>query len=1200
NVQSYSSLVSGSPTLLNSFNFNNNLNYTATNFSYSNFGPAGQACTYNNAPLEVSGNMNFNGINSNGNLEFNLTGVELPMPCVYSGKSWPYNQFQDPSVTYSTNGNWILTLPFNMNTIYNNIQNAISNISLSYYEFKQQWKIGLVNQINQKINGCIPSYMSSCFVSSSTVTTYGATGGQINTTVTYIDGEGKSIPWHFTTTVTMPAQPSDESAYKLFKKEFSQPITLFSNTSNVWDSNKYWNSSTVPVDISSKPKTSSYIKTNNNIYYNGNLSTNNSTWCTNKAVLANYINMIFNLVENEIESKANTANPDPFSNNPISLSYSFITTQNETHEIQTKLTFNNNNFNNVSNINSNYKNSPWIFDTAVSLSLTTFYYSGSILNRINIQALPMPVAGSFQLEPDNGYLIKGSNQTTTSGSNNGSGFINAGTYLYYSSALLTFTGNMSEEDILEINNQPISVINNQFTYNLTAPSVFDNTTNNTNSSSSNTNNSSISKTYNIEIYKNSIPIFEETVIITRGVPNVNFKWYAWNPSQKPWQEKLITQNLSNGKANPQYNPLINPNTGSINQILWVNGPTPNNESYFADPLQSNNQPYNFKNSVSPNDQGYIADAQVFNKGVSVDWNINNANVHREGLEDDNGELVPSNNPTNNPAFNGLGQWEQIQPNNSDNESYFSYSGLWEYVTQALYNGNNWLPSNSGIYSYYLIDVINSNNEQQISKFTNVVKTSNVIPFWTSIHGIHLMYYLKNNENMTTSQIQKLTYPQVQYWWNNYCSSTINETANSNELFNLANCSLKNISLNNNNITQIQNIIDKDIENALAVYNLLNTVDYTINISSTQLQDLANYQSDKNGTYSTTISVSAVKDNLACYGTLNITVTDSINNLCLNNILLGQVDVGVIGNSKADILELENDIINQIQLEINNYCLANNIKTEFNYGTDWTINWNNINNLVLINNKQVALNFIYINAISNTDCYGQTETLVVNNINFTNPNNFFDLGYLSIPNLMMNLTNTNLNFLTIEISNYIFLDINQAFNNYFSKHKLNPTIENELNYSWTSNNYSAKQLMYPNTFNKYWTINNYTNLVNELVNNITNKSFNNEVTFFITPTTNGSMNLYGAIPFLVDNSSLNRLGVTNSNKYYYPNIYNPKDNSGDQYNPYATNSSNKKSNDNNKTHSSLPEWAIPVIAISILIIALIITAIYQRIKHRNYI
>ena len=670
----------------NSMTFNLN-NYSGA-FWYSGFG------TSNAAPLQVQGNMSFS-LDTIGIPQFNLTGNESIYPAPF-GESWEWNDVNNPKVKFSTNGNWTITLPFNMQKIQSNIQNAISNISLSYYEFKQQWKTGLLNQINQKINGCIPSYMSSCFVSSSTVTTYGATGGQINTTVTYIDGEGKSIPWHFTTTVTMPAQPSDESAYKLFKKEFSQPITLFSNTSNVWDSNKYWNSSTVPVDISSKPKTSSYIKTNNNIYYNGNSSTSNSTWCTNKAILVNYINMIFNLVENEIKSKANTPNPDPFSNNPISLSYSFITTQNETHEIQTKLTFNNRNFNNVSNINSNYKNSPWIFNTPVSLSLTTFYYSGSIINRINIQALPMPVAGSFQLEPDNGYLIKGSNQTTTSGSNNGSGFINAGTYLYYSSALLTFTGNMSEQDILEINNQPISVINNQFTYNLTAPSVFDNTTNNTNSSSSNTNNSSISKTYNIEIYKNSILIFEESVVITRGVPNVNFKWYAWNPSQKPWQEKLITQNLSNGKANPQYNPLINPNTGSINQILWVNGPTPNNESYFADPLQSNNQLYNNKQTPEQQgDIGYIADGQVFNKGVEVNWNTNNANVYREGLTlSSDGQLTPSANP--NPEFNGLnyGDWQQIYPNNSNNNStdYFSYSGLWEYNTKSLYNYDGIYPN----------------------------------------------------------------------------------------------------------------------------------------------------------------------------------------------------------------------------------------------------------------------------------------------------------------------------------------------------------------------------------------------------------------------------------------------------------------------------------------------------------------------------
>ncbi|MBO6095378.1 hypothetical protein J6P11_05260 [bacterium] len=86
------------------------------------------------------------------------------------------------------------------------------------------------------------------------------------------------------------------------------------------------------------------------------------------------------------------------------------------------------------------------------------------------------------------------------------------------------------------------------------------------------------------------------------------------------------------------------------------------------------------------------------------------------------------------------------------------------------------------------------------------------------------------------------------------------------------------------------------------------------------------------------------------------------------------------------------------------------------------------------------------AIANTNCSGYNEVLVENNVQFTNSNNFLNLGYLAIPNLMMNLTNNDLNFLIIEISNYIFLDINQAFNAYFNTHKVNPSIESELSYS----------------------------------------------------------------------------------------------------------------------------------------------------------
>ena len=120
-----------------------------------------------------------------------------------------------------------------------------------------------------------------------------------------------------------------------------------------------------------------------------------------------------------------------------------------------------------------------------------------------------------------------------------------------------------------------------------------------------------------------------------------------------------------------------------------------------------------------------------------------------------------------------------------------------------------------------------------------------------------------------------------------------------------------------------------------------------------------------------------------------------------------------------------------------------------------------------------------------------------------------------------------------------------------------------------------------------------------MNNVTNKSFSNQAIFYITPTQKGTSNLCGMIPFIVYNSSSNKVGVTSSSGYYYPNIYYPKYNSGEQY-PFQTNSSNNKTNTIHKHQKSLPEWVIPVIAISILIIALIITAIYQRIKHRNYI
>ncbi|MBO6042560.1 hypothetical protein J6P52_05455 [bacterium] len=102
--------------------------------------------------------------------------------------------------------------------------------------------------------------------------------------------------------------------------------------------------------------------------------------------------------------------------------------------------------------------------------------------------------------------------------------------------------------------------------------------------------------------------------------------------------------------------------------------------------------------------------------------------------------------------------------------------------------------------------------------------------------------------------------------------------------------------------------------------------------------------------------------------------------------------------------------------------------------------------MLINNKVSALAFIQISGIQNTNCSGYNQVLVDNNKNFSNAYNFLDLGYINVPNLLMNLVNKNINYLTIEISNYIFYAIQQAFSQYFAKNKINPVIENELNYS----------------------------------------------------------------------------------------------------------------------------------------------------------
>ena len=91
----------------------------------------------------------------------------------------------------------------------------------------------------------------------------------------------------------------------------------------------------------------------------------------------------------------------------------------------------------------------------------------------------------------------------------------------------------------------------------------------------------------IKKYKNintdSTPelIYEYIAVVDNKTQGLDFKYYAWNPKKNFNQKQLISPNLldeegneklddkGNPIPNPKYNPLIDKNTGTIKQLVWV-------------------------------------------------------------------------------------------------------------------------------------------------------------------------------------------------------------------------------------------------------------------------------------------------------------------------------------------------------------------------------------------------------------------------------------------------------------------------------------------------------------------------------------------------------------------------------------------------------------------------------------------------------
>ncbi|UUM24653.1 Mbov_0399 family ICE element protein [Mycoplasma sp. 3686d] len=357
-----------------------------------------------------------------------------------------------------------------------------------------------------------------------------------------------------------------------------------------------------------------------------------------------------------------------------------------------------------------------------------------------------------------------------------------GTWIYHAPAKVEFETSDREDEALIINGNKIDVLNKQFAYDL-------NDLRGTKEVKQDDQNKS--NQYTIEIVKydkanangnnqHEIKRYKIVLIINSLGSDITGRWYGWKPDINPHQRELIEPYLKNERGdfivdsknrklkNPKYDPLINPKTGTKEEILWVNYTgnsydyiLPQNTRFLQDPLDENGK---LKQRFDDGTYGFIASGSVVGKGINVSSSTKidlaqrfKVNQQPQFKKDDKGNIIQipqtSFSATNEGSVNII---------NNDND-YFSTEGLWLYTLRDKEN----------IDSYKLFYI---GNESPNAQFRNVYQNTQIQPFWNTIHGKHLQEYLVKNRLIAEDNIKKLTYEQIINYWKQY----INEVFTSEE------------------------------------------------------------------------------------------------------------------------------------------------------------------------------------------------------------------------------------------------------------------------------------------------------------------------------------------------------------------------------------------------------------------------------------
>ncbi|MCN0158420.1 Mbov_0399 family ICE element protein, partial [Mesomycoplasma ovipneumoniae] len=338
-------------------------------------------------------------------------------------------------------------------------------------------------------------------------------------------------------------------------------------------------------------------------------------------------------------------------------------------------------------------------------------------------------------------------QTTTPSENKD---VYGGEFEFIGDVKVKFNGAKDNSEVLFINGKKIDVLDNQFETVLQDLRLEQKENGGTNK-------------YKIEIRKfnqakSEVEKSYSIDLTTKSVVNVlQGKWFGWDPEKNINQKKLISQYLlddsgneiigQDGKKleNPEYDPNIDPQTGTKKQILWVknNGQDLKDNIFYQD------------NSIG---NGFIAEGAVAGKGINLtfsqNFQDNKATIKRYKIDQNQKTKFSLSPNVTNFSTNSRNQEGQEVKINNNEFDYFSDSGLWLYRTGY--------ETDQQAFKLFLIG-----DNDNTKLFSDIVNSELYIPFWQSPAGKKLEKYLTQVRGFNNKYIEKLSYEKIIAHWKSY-------------------------------------------------------------------------------------------------------------------------------------------------------------------------------------------------------------------------------------------------------------------------------------------------------------------------------------------------------------------------------------------------------------------------------------------------